>query len=86
MTNEELLELKPNMMFKTDEFLGIVVTDPKYYNQMKLTGNIPSVRFTAKVIGPVGRNRFFDEDYQIGQVVEVDEGLAFAIRNWSLID
>ena len=85
MTNEELFEVKPNVMFETDEFLGIVVTEPIYYDQMKLTGKIPSVKFLAKVIGPVKRNKYFYEDYQIGQVVQVEEGVPFAIRNWRLI-
>lgn len=85
MTNEELLLVKPNVIFETDEFLCIVVTEPTYYDQVKLTGKIPSVKFLAKVIGPVKRNKFFDEDYQIGQIVEVDEGIPFAIKNWRLI-
>ncbi len=85
MTNEELLLIKPNVIFETDEFLSIVVTDPTYYDQVKLTGKIPSVKFLAKIIGPVKRYKYFDEDYQIGQIVEVDEGIPFAIRNWRLI-
>lgn len=85
MTNEELLLIKPNMMFETDEFLCIVVTEPIYYDLVKLTAKIPSVKFLAKVIGPVKRNKYFYEDYQIGQVVQVDEGVPFAIRNWRLV-
>jgi hypothetical protein len=52
---------------------------------VNLTCKIPSVKFLAKIIGPVKRYKFFDEDYQIGQIVEVDEGIPFAIRNWRLI-
>lgn len=78
--------LKPNTIVKTSEYFCIIISDLEHYNARKMSGNIPSVKLKCKIIAPNLNNKFFEEDYYIGQVVDVDESISYMTKNWSIID